>query len=294
MILARLLPILLLATMMSTAQESLTINLLPIPFPPEDKPLCVSVSEDGNLAAYQSRRTDGKGGADIWMSRRKGGRWSAPYNAGSGINTEANEVDAKLSPDGKTVVFIRGKDFKVESSVYVSHFRNGRWSEAEVIGPPISLPGTIQFGAIITRDGKRLYFASNRPGGLGSFDIYYSDRTADGWGSPVNLGAKINTTGADGDVAVAPDGRTMIFPSERADTLGESDLYISRFENNSWLEPANLGPRFNTSGNESCPWLGYDGKTLYLNSDWDKLLSPSRGQSRIWQLMYEPGFSRVP
>ena len=49
MILARLLPILLLATMMSTAQESLTINLLPIPFPPEDKPLCISVSEDGRL-----------------------------------------------------------------------------------------------------------------------------------------------------------------------------------------------------------------------------------------------------
>jgi len=88
----------------------------------------------------------------------------------------------------------------------------------------------------MTRDGKRLYSASNLPGGLGSFDIYYSDRTAAGWGSPVNLGAKINTTGGDGDVVVVPDGRTLIFPSKRVDTLGESDLYNSRFENNFWLE----------------------------------------------------------
>jgi hypothetical protein len=74
MILSRLLPFLLIATMMSTGQESLTISQLPIPFPPEDKPLCISVSEDGNLSAYQSRRTDGKGGADIWMSRSQ--RWA--------------------------------------------------------------------------------------------------------------------------------------------------------------------------------------------------------------------------
>jgi hypothetical protein len=124
--------------------------------------------------------------------------------------------------------------------------------------------------------------------------FYYSDRTAAGWGSPVNLGAKINTTGGDGDVVVVPDGRTLIFPSKRVDTLGESDLYNSRFENNFWLEPANLGPRFNTTGNDGCPWLGYDGKTLYLNSDWDLLLSPSRGQSRIWQITYKPGCLLVP
>jgi hypothetical protein len=146
----------------------------------------------------------------------------------------------------------------------------------------------------MTRDGKRLYFSSNRPGGVGPFDIYYSDRTLDGWGTPVSLGPKINATGNAGDVAVARDGHTLIFQDKRSDTLGQADLYISRFENDSWSEPVNLGPRFNTPGNDSCPWLGYDGKTLYLNSDWDKLLSPSRGQSRIWQLIYEPGFSRVP
>ena len=42
------------------------------------------------------------------------------------------------------------------------------------------------------------------------------------------------------------DDRTLICPSKRVDTLGESDLYNSRFENNFWLELANLGPQFNT------------------------------------------------
>jgi hypothetical protein len=273
-------------------QESLSISPLAVPFGPNDRASCVSLSEDGALVVFQSRRTDGHGGADLWFSQKRKGQWSAPYDPGPGINTAANEVDGKLSPDGKTLVFIRGVDFKQSSTIYISHFRDGQWTTAEPVGEPVSMPGTTQFGALLTRNGDRLYFSSNRPGGLGGFDVYYSDRKGEGWSDPVNLGAPINTPGDDADITLNRAGTAIVFPARgRADSFGGVDLYISRRGENAWMPPVNLGPRINTAGNDACPWLGYDGQTLYFNSDWDGLVAGHQGQSStILQLRYRPGF----
>lgn len=272
------------------AQDRLTTEALPIPFGPNDKPSCVSLSEDGTLMAFQSRRPHGKGGADIWFSREQEGGWSAPYNAGPGINTSSNEVDGKLSPDGKSIVFIRGDDFKKASAIYISQFRNGEWANAEQIPSPVSLPGTVQFGAVLSRDGSRLYFSSNRPGGLGGFDIYYSDRKGENWSAPVNLGPPLNTPGDDADLALGRNGTVMILPARRPDSLGGVDLYLSRRRGNEWSSLVNLGPRINTPGNDACPWLGYDGKTLYLNSDWAGMIGGHQGPSAILKITYLAGF----
>lgn len=272
------------------AQDIITIERLPVPFGPADKPSCVSASEDGRLMAFQSRRPDGRGGADIWLSRFENGQWSAPYNAGPGINTSANEVDGKLSADGKMMVFIRGEDFKKESAIYISHFENGQWATAEQIPDPISMPGAVQFGAVLSRDGKRLYFSSNRPGGLGGFDIYYSDRVDGKWGKPVNVGPPLNTPDADADLALGRDSNIIILPAKRADSIGGVDLYLSRYSAGAWSPLVNLGPRVNTPGNDACPWLGYDGKTLYLNSTWDGMVAGRPGASTILKVAYGPGF----
>ncbi|HWB86194.1 MAG TPA: hypothetical protein VG675_18765 [Bryobacteraceae bacterium] len=273
-------------------QERLTIGPLGVPVGPNDRASCVSLSEDGALVVFQLRRTDGHGGADLWFSQKRNGQWSAPYNPGPGINTAANEVDGKLSPDGKTLVFIRGADFKQSSAIYISRFRDGQWATAEPVGEPVNMPGTLQFGALLTSNGQRLYFSSNRSGGLGGLDVYYSDRKGDGWGAPVNLGAPINTPGDDGDISLNRDGTTIVFPARGLEnSFGGVDLYISRRGENGWMPPVNLGPRINTAGNDSCPWLGYDGRTLYFNSDWDGLVAGHPGKSSvILQLRYTPGF----
>ncbi len=276
---------------LALAQESVTISLLPVPFGPDDKASCVSLREDGALVAFQSRRPDGRGGADIWLSRFQNGKWSEPYNAGPGVNTSANEVDAKLSTDGKTMVFIRGQNFKESSGIYISRFRNGAWSEGELVGPPVTLPHTIQFGAVLTRDGKRLYFASNRSGGYGGLDNYYSDWDGAKWSEPTNLGPVINTPGDDGDLAISRDGKTLIFPNRGSDSVnGSIDLYLSRFADGSWSAPVNLGSRINTPYNDTCPWLGYDGYTLYFNSELTSSLMGQKGSSRIWKVRYSKRF----
>ena len=280
-----------LATGPTASSESLTVSRVDLPVDPADRPFCVSLTEDGKLIAFQSARSGGFGQQDIWFSRLEDGRWSEPYNAGPGINTDINDVDAKLSPDGTVMVLVRSADFRKSTQLYISHLRDGKWENAEPIGPPVSPPDTIEFGALLSRDGKRLYFASNREGGHGGTDLYYSDRTGDAWAEPVNLGSTINSKHNEADLALSRDGNTIIFPSTRADSIADStDLYISRRMNGAWSTPENLGPRVNTPGTDTCPWLGHDGQTLYLNSDWSGLLQGEKGPLLVWKIHYSTGF----
>lgn len=281
----------LLAAGTTATPQSLTLSKVDLPVDPADRPFCVSLPEDGNLIAFQSARSGGFGQQDIWFARFENGRWSDPYNAGPGINTDINDVDAKLSPDGTTMVIVRSADFSKSTQLYISRLRDGEWTEAEPIGPPVSPPDTIEFGALLSRDGTRLYFASNREGGHGGTDLYYSDWTGDAWEEPVNLGPTINSKGNEADLALSRDGNTIIFPSTRADSIASStDLYATRRVNGTWSPPENLGPRVNTPGTDTCPWLGHDGQTLYLNSDWSGLLQGKKGHLLVWKIHYSKGF----
>ena len=160
-----------------------------------------------------------------------------------------------------------------------------------MIPPPISLPGARQYGALLLNDGKTIYFSSDREGGYGDLDNYYSERKGDQWGEPVNFGPQINTPDQDADMAVSKDGNVIIFPSKRSDSInGSTDLYITRKVNNGWSPPENLGPRINTPETDTCPWLTYDGQTLYLHSEWDGLLFGKKGPMSTWAFRYPKGF----
>ncbi len=140
----------LLAAGTTANSQSLTVSKVDLPVDPADRPFCVSLPEDGKLIAFQSSRAGGRGKTDIWLSRWENGRWSEVYNAGPGVNTADNDVDAKLSPDGSSMVFIRGADFQKSSRIYISRLRGGKWSKAEWIGPPASPPDTVEFGAVMS------------------------------------------------------------------------------------------------------------------------------------------------
>ena len=279
------------ATVSIASSESLTVSRVELPVDPADRPFCVSLTEDGKLIAFQSTRAGGYGQNDIWLARFENGRWSEPFNAGPAINTDIHDVDAKLSPDGTTMVLVRSANFSKSTQLYISHLRDGKWTTAEPLGPTVSPQDTIEFGAVLSRDGKRLYFASNRNGGHGGTDLYYSDRDGDAWAKPVNLGPTINSKDNEADLALSRDGNTIIFPATRADSIaGSTDLYITRRVDGAWTPPENLGPRVNTPGTDTCPWLGHDGHTLYLNSDSGGLLQGETGPLLVWKIHYSKGF----
>ncbi len=275
-------------------EESLTISRVALPVEPSERPFCVSLPEHRQMIAFQMERADGYGKLDIYFSRFENRAWSKPYNAGPAINTAAHEADAKFSADGLFLLFVRSEDFKRYSELHVSHFRDGSWSEAKPIGPPVSPRTSVEFGTVLSRDGKRLYFSSNRQGGFGGQDFYYSDRIGDDWMSwsdPVNLGPAVNTKDDEVDLAVSRDEQTIIFPAKKPDSINNStDLYMTRNTGKGWSPPVNLGPRINTPATDTCPWLGFDGHSLYANSEWDSLITGGKGTTAVWLFRSSKGF----
>ncbi|HLU99665.1 MAG TPA: hypothetical protein VKZ59_00265 [Acidobacteriota bacterium] len=273
---------------------TLTVNIMPLDFFEEYEPACISVTENGDLIAFQSPHRVGYGKSDIWLSRFENGKWSPPVNAGPGINTAASEYDGKLSADGSMMVFIRSDD-GVKPTIFISHWRDGAWGPAEPIGDHISGPDTTEYGAVFSRDGQRIYFSSDRAGGHGGFDVYYVEKTTEGWSDPINIGPPVSTEDNEIDAAIGRNEDIIVLAFEREDSLaGGMDLYMSRKENGNWTPFENMGPRFNTPAKDACAWLGYDGKTLYVNTTWDGLLGGEEMKDSRWGrvvvFQYSEGF----
>ncbi|WP_225000042.1 OmpA family protein [Cesiribacter sp. SM1] len=134
-----------------------------------------------------------------------------------------------FSPDGNTMVFARGnakgKKGGEEVNLYVSYFRNEQWSEPQIM--PINDLRSWDSTPAFSRNGKTLYFASNRRGGMGGVDLYSAQIDARGnWGRVQNLGKEINTAGNEMFPYVSVDNR-LYFSSDGHPGLGGLDLFIA-------------------------------------------------------------------
>jgi WD40 repeat protein len=126
--------------------------------------------------------------------------------------------------------------------------------------PPVLVPNVNsefgENGPAISRDGRSLYFSSNRPGGFGNQDIWVSRRARvkDPWGAPFNLGPTINTTAIEAVPAFSRDGHWMFFNTDRPGGSGLQDLWRSYRSDTrddlDWETPENLGPNINSSFND--------------------------------------------
>ena len=125
---------------------------------------------------------------------------------------------------------------------------------------------------ILSRNGLQLYMASNRPNGLGNLDIWVAERaSAEGaFGTPVNMGAPINSEFNDFCPSPLRDAHGFMFVSNRPGGCGGADIYITRFHPlNGWEEPINLGCEVNISADEAGPVLSFaepGSPTLYFSS----------------------------
>ena len=137
--------------------------------------------------------------------------------------------------------------------MYESHYLNNTWTELKKLPSPINIDGinTTQpsIGKLNNKDV--LLFSSNRPGGEGGMDIWYSFMNTDGtYEKPINAGKKINTIEDEITPFYVKEINTLYFSSTWHKGLGNFDIFKSEFKANEFTEPINVGYPINSSYND--------------------------------------------
>jgi len=251
-------------------------------------------SADGLELYFNSERPGGYGSGDLYVARRQTihDDWGPPVNLGPTVNSPRGDWGPNLSGDGLTLFFASGRPGgygSLDIWVTTRETTDADWSA------PVNLGATVNSSAeeicpAISADGLQLYFSEwevFRPGGYGYSDMWVTtrDTASDPWGSPVNLGPVVNSSAHDDGPFVTADGLALFFSSDRPGPYGKIDIFVARraTTDDDWGTPVNLGPTINSSGNENVPRISADGSTLYFSSN-----RPVGGRFDLWQASILP------
>lgn len=249
--------------------------------------VCPSVTKTGLSLYFGSPRPGGFGSVDIHVSQRASTNdpWGPPQNLGPAVNSAFVDNCPFVTPDGHTLIFLSTRPGSLGIDMYASFRRNTRDDFGWETPVPLSTLNTpfAEFGPTgfedeeedeeVDGDTERLvlYFASDRPGGLGGADIYMSRTASDGTFLPATLVAELSSSANDIFPNVRKDGRELFLSSDRSGTLGSQDFWVARRERTSdpWSVPENLGPIVNSTAFEQRTAISRNGRTLIFSSNRD-------------------------
>jgi Tol biopolymer transport system component len=248
------------------------------------------ISADGLELYFTSARPGGEGGYDIWVTKRPttADDWGTPVNLGPTVNSSSSENSPSISTDGLTLYFGDWPSHRPGGYGSVDIWVTTRPTTADDWGTPVNLGTTVNSSASegspdISGDGLELYFTSNRPGGYGSLDIWVTTRatTEDGWGTPVNLGPTVNSSGLDHCSGISDDELTLFFAYDNI-----WDIFVTRRTTieDDWGKPVNLGPTVNSSSSDDDANISADGSTLFFFSN----RPGGYGSYDLWQSSITP------
>jgi len=211
---------------------------------------------------------------DIYTVPRKNNTWGRHRSAGDILNVEdayepEGDGTCAISFDGRTLYFVSGRSDKTyNADIFYATLIDGEWEDVKTLGPPINTQ-YFESHPSISPDNKTLFFCSNRPGGYGGQDIWYSERDEDGrWGEPINMGPEINTAKRESAPFIAADNATLYFTSDGLGGYGGQDIFVSyKQPNGQWGKPQNIGAPVNSSYDDRFPYVPTSGKMLYFSSN---------------------------
>jgi outer membrane protein OmpA-like peptidoglycan-associated protein len=187
-----------------------------------------------------------------FSSLRVDGSYGNPDN----FSKKLNELNMHCGPvsftaDKKFAVFSRtsatpDKNNTYNIQLYSTTSDDGKkWKKVDLI--PFCKPEKNYMHPALSPDGMKLYFVSDKGGGLGGTDIYVSEKTGDKWGLPKNLGPVINTPSNEGFPFFHESGK-LFFASKGHLSYGGFDILFSNLkEDDSWQKPVNIGQPINSS-----------------------------------------------
>lgn len=205
---------------------------------------------------------------------------TAPFNT-----TDDNQGGCSISIDNKNLYFAMMRmegGLQPNCDIYVCDNSGGTWGEMRKIGPNVNHPKFWDSQPTIASDGLTLYFASDRPGGYGGIDLYYTkkDPKTGLWSAPQNLGPTINTKGDEKTPFIHSDSETLYFSSTGHFGFGGYDIFYARKnEKGEWTEPENIGSPINGATDDTGFFVSGDTKTGYFFS-FDEGKVAGRGAGR--------------
>ena len=190
---------------------------------------------------------------DLFYSEYAYGGWNKSQEF-KGVNSSYNEGSAVLSKDGSTLFFARcnSPDSYGDCDIFTASLQpDSTWGKVRNLGVNVNSI-TWDSHPSLSYSEDTLYFASDRIGGFGLADIYYTTRNDEGmWSKAINLGPIINTRNSEVSPFYHHDKHVLYFSSNgQSLNFGEFDIYKSYYIANNWSEPKNIGPLVNGPGSE--------------------------------------------
>lgn len=230
---------------------------------------------DRRFSAVKDRKSfDGKRLYNLYFAQKKDSTgWEKPAELTSERSKLFNNGPLCIAPDKKTVYFTseietgpitRKRTFRNHSGIFIADLSG---NELKSLRPfPHNNPQYDIGQPSLSADGKLLFFASNMPGGQGGTDLYCSELINGQWGTPVNLGPRVNSQGTDNFPFMHPSGR-LYYSSNRQGGRGKRDVYYTVMKNGVWEEPLHLPEPINSPGDDFAFVADADLQTGYLSSN---------------------------
>jgi OmpA-OmpF porin, OOP family len=192
---------------------------------------------------------------------------------GIAMEKDMHQGIASFTPDGNKLFFTRWfkNNNDTIAGIYVTEKKNNVWLTPVKLNSNVNVEGYKSIQPFITADGKYLIYSSNRPGGIGKYDLWYAPLDNNYQpGIATNLGPVINTIGNDEAPFYHSASNTLIFSSDARTGMGGFDLYQSKGNFIQWDTVTNLGYPVNSSKDDIYFYCSNSGElwsNAYLSSD---------------------------
>lgn len=183
----------------------------------------------------------------IFCSRKESGVWSEPEDITDELGGKRDMYTNSITAGGNTILIARNDG--ITGDLYLSHYRRGSWTRLDKLGRSVNTKYWESHGSL-NNNGSVLFFASNRPGGYGSLDIYRAELD-DNFraGQARNLGPAINTVLEENTPYYIDSTARLYFSSTGHMGYGGYDIFYS-VKNKNWSQPVHLPHPLNTTSDD--------------------------------------------
>ena len=230
-----------------------------------------SNKKNNSLITYKD---DGKKLLNIfYVAKKSNTRWGSADLLANELTTNYNEGPGSFTTTGDTFYYCRNTSIREQFKdnpeanklgIFSAEFINGQWTNIKAF--PYNNPSYSMVTPAITQDGKRLYFASDMPGGYGEADLYYCDWIDNAWGKPVNMGPAINTAKNESYPFANKTGK-LFFASDGLEGFGGKDLFYTQEINGNWIHPIHLDGDINSPADDFGLVTDEDFRNGYFSSN---------------------------